>query len=147
MKINTKILQALKEAQDQPDYIELLNTELKSIKGITTKVFRRPVSDKNRNERFDIIITYSDNSNISNMFRGEYSYDGVNNATIDFMQSSKLITVKGSFAAANLQLAVDTFIKYTKSENGLTGIVKLFDKIGEIKKELKELEKVDITKL
>ena len=83
MKINTKILQALKEAQDNPDYIEQLNTELKSINGITTKVFRWPVSDKNRNERFDIIITYSDNRNISNMFRGEYSYDGVNNATID----------------------------------------------------------------
>lgn len=146
MKLNTKILQALKEAQDNPDYIEQLNTELKSINGITTKVFRWPVSDKNRNERFDIIITYSDNRNISNMFRGEYSYDGVNNATISFTHSS-LMTVKGSFAAFNLQLAVDTFIKYTKSENGLTGIVKLFDKIGEIKKELKELEKVDITKL
>lgn len=146
MKINTKILQALKEAQDQPDYIEQLNTELQSIKGITTKVFRRPVSAKNRNERFDIIITYSDNRNISNMFRGEYSYDGVNNATISFEHNS-LMTVEGSFAAFNLQLAVDTFIKYTKSEKGLTGIVKLFDKIGEIKKDLKELERVDITKL
>lgn len=146
MKINTKILQAIKEAQDKPDYIEQLNTELKSVKGITTKVFRWPVSAKNRNERFEIIITYSDNRNISNMFRGEYSYDGVNNATINLTHSS-LMTVKGFFAAANLQLAVDTFIKYTKSENGLTGIVKLFDKIGEIKKDLKELEKVDITKL